>query len=138
VERTQFCVRYEKHGAAPKIGRVAMIKIKRVYEKPAKEDGWRVLVDRLWPRGMKKEGAHLDSWVKDVAPSDALRKWFGHEPEKWSAFQKRYRGELKKNKGLIAELKKMEKEHKTLTLLFGAKDQEHNQAIVLADTLKGG
>lgn len=115
-----------------------MIKIKRVYEKPAKEDGWRVLVDRLWPRGMKKEGAHLDSWVKDVAPSDALRKWFGHEPEKWSAFQKRYRGELKKNKGLIAELKKMEKEHKTLTLLFGAKDQGHNQAIVLADTLKGG
>jgi uncharacterized protein YeaO (DUF488 family) len=114
-----------------------MIKIKRVYEKSAKEDGWRVLVDRLWPRGMKKEAAHLDVWMKDVAPSDALRKWFGHEPEKWVEFQKKYRSELAKKKDLVAELKKMEKEHKTLTLLFGAKDQEHNEAIVLADALKG-
>lgn len=114
-----------------------MIKIKRVYEKQAKDDGWRVLVDRLWPRGVKKEAAHLDAWVKDVAPSDVLRKWFGHEPKKWSEFQKKYRSELKKKKELVAELKKMEKEHKTLTLLFGAKDQEHNQAIVLADALKG-
>ena len=68
-----------------------MVKIKRVYEKPSKEDGWRLLVDRLWPRGMKKEAAHLDVWMKDVGPSDALRKWFGHKPEKWSEFQKRYR-----------------------------------------------
>ena len=113
-----------------------MINIKRVYEKPANEDGWRVLVDRLWPRGMKKQSARVDVWMKDVAPSGALRKWFGHEPEKWSEFQKKYRSELKKNKQLIAELKKMEKEHKTLTLLFGAKDQEHNQAVALADALK--
>jgi len=113
-----------------------MIKIKRVYEKPAKDDGWRVLVDRLWPRGMKKEAAHLDVWMKDVAPSDALRKWFGHEPEKWSEFQKRYRGELAKKKELVAELKKMAKEHGTLTLLFGARDEEQNEAIVLADVLK--
>ena len=113
-----------------------MIKVKRVYEKPAKEDGWRVLVDRLWPRGMKKEAAHLDVWMKDVAPSDALRKWFGHKPEKWSKFQKKYRGELTKKKELVAELKKMAKEHGTLTLLFGAKDEEHNEAVVLADTLK--
>jgi len=68
-----------------------MIKIKRVYEKPAKEDGWRVLVDRLWPRGMKKEAARLDAWMKDVAPSDTLRKRFGHKPEKLSEFQKKYR-----------------------------------------------
>ena len=113
-----------------------MIKIKRVYEKPAKEDGWRVLVDRLWPRGMKKEAAHVDVWLKDVAPSDALRKWFGHKPEKWSKFQKKYRSELAEKKELIRELKKMEKKHGTLTLLFGARDQEHNQAVALADRLK--
>jgi len=113
-----------------------MIKIKRVYEKPAKEDGWRVLVDRLWPRGMKKEAAYLDVWMKDVAPSDALRKWFGHKPENWSEFQKKYRSELGKKKELVAELKKMAKEHGTLTLLYGAKDEEHNQAVVLAEALK--
>jgi uncharacterized protein YeaO (DUF488 family) len=113
-----------------------MFKIKRVYEKAAKEDGWRVLVDRLWPRGMRRETARLDSWMKDVAPSDALRKWFGHEPDKWNEFQKKYRSELAKKKELVAELKKMEKEHGTVTLLFGAKDEEHNQAVVLADDLK--
>ena len=113
-----------------------MITIKRVYEKSAKDDGWRVLVDRLWPRGMTKEAAHLDAWMKDVAPSDALRKWFGHEPEKWPAFQRKYRVELAKKKELLAELKKMSKEHATLTLLFGAKDTEHNEAVVLADMLK--
>jgi uncharacterized protein YeaO (DUF488 family) len=113
-----------------------MIKIKRVYEKPAKEDGWRVLVDRLWPRGMKKEAAHLDVWMKDVAPSNALRKWFGHKPQRWSEFRKEYRAELAKNKALVSELKKMAKEHGTLTLLFGAKNEEHNEAVVLADALK--
>jgi uncharacterized protein YeaO (DUF488 family) len=113
-----------------------MIKIKRIYEKPAKEDGWRVLVDRLWPRGVKKEAAHLDAWMKDVAPSDALRKWFGHEPKKWGDFQRRYRSELAKKRELVAELKKMAKEHGTLTLLFGAKDEEHNEAVVLANALK--
>lgn len=113
-----------------------MINIKRVYEKPTKEDGWRVLVDRLWPRGMTKQAAHLDVWMKDVAPSDALRKWFGHEPEKWGEFQKKYRSELAKKKELIAELRKMAKEHGTLTLLFGAKDEEHNQGVVLAQVLK--
>lgn len=113
-----------------------MIKIKRIYEKPAKEDGWRVLVDRLWPRGMKKEAAHIDVWLKDIAPSDSLRKWFGHDPERWGEFQKRYRSELAKEKGLVAELKKMEKQHGTITLLFGAKDEEHNQAVALASLLQ--
>ncbi|MGH9743635.1 MAG: DUF488 domain-containing protein [Candidatus Acidiferrum sp.] len=115
-----------------------MIKIKRVYEKPTGADGWRVLVDRLWPRGMTKEAAHLDVWMKDVSPSDALRKWFGHEPKKWSAFQKRYQGELAKNKDMVTELKKMAKEHGTLTLLYGAKDEEHNEAVVLAGVLRAG
>jgi uncharacterized protein YeaO (DUF488 family) len=113
-----------------------MIEIKRVYERPAKTDGWRVLVDRLWPRGMKKEAARVDVWMKDVAPSTALRKWFGHEPEKWSEFQKRYRRELERKTELLAELKKMAKEHGTLTLLYGAKDEEHNDAVALADVLR--
>jgi uncharacterized protein YeaO (DUF488 family) len=85
---------------------------------------------------MTKQSAHLDMWMKDVAPSDALRKWFGHEPEKWGEFQKRYRSELAKKKELIVELRKMAKEHGTLTLLFGAKDEEHNQAVALAGVLK--
>lgn len=113
-----------------------MIHVKRVYDKPAKEDCWRVLVDRLWPRGMKKETAKIDLWMKDVAPSDGLRKSFCHDVEKWPEFQKRYRAELKKKKELLAELTKMEKEHGTLTLLFGAKDQQHNQAVVLAEVMK--
>lgn len=114
-----------------------MVRVKRVYEKASKDDGWRVLVDRLWPRGLTKEAARADVWVKDVAPSDALRKWFGHKPEKWAAFQKKYQAELGKKKALLVELRKMEKEHGTLTLLYGAKDEEHNQAVALAELLKG-
>jgi len=113
-----------------------MLRIKRVYDKAAKEDGGRVLVDRLWTRGMKKEAAKIDLWMKDAAPSDSLRRSFCHDVEKWPEFQKRYRAELKQKKELLAELKKMEKEHGTLTLLFGAKDTEHNQAVVLAEVLK--
>jgi uncharacterized protein YeaO (DUF488 family) len=112
-----------------------MVRVKRIYEKAEKGDGWRVLVDRLWPRGMKKETAKADVWMKDVAPSDALRKWFGHKPEKWAEFQKRYRAELADKKAMIDELKKMEKEHGTLTLLYGAKDEERNQAVALAEFL---
>ena len=113
------------------------MRVKRVYEKPSKNDGWRVLVDRLWPRGMTKEAASADVWLKDIAPSDALRKWFGHEPEKWTAFRRKYRAELAKKKEMISELRKMEKEHGTLTLLYGAKDEQHNQAVALAEVLKG-
>jgi uncharacterized protein YeaO (DUF488 family) len=113
-----------------------MVRVKRVYEKPSKVDGWRVLVDRLWPRGLTKDAARADVWMKDIAPSDALRKWFGHQPEKWTAFQKKYRAELAKKRPLIEELRKMEKQHGTLTLLYGAKDEEHNQAVALAEVLK--
>lgn len=112
-----------------------MVRIKRVYEKAEPADTFRVLVDRLWPRGMKKEAAKIDLWMKDVAPSDALRKSFGHDVKKWPDFQKKYRAELKKKTDLLTELKKKEKEHGTLTLLFGARDPEHNQAVVLAEAL---
>ena len=113
-----------------------MIRIKRVYETAAKQDGWRVLVDRLWPRGMKKEAAKVDLWMKDVAPSDALRKSFHHDAMKWPDFEKKYQAELRKKKETMTALRKLEKEHGTLTLLFGAKDKEHNQAVVLAHELK--
>jgi uncharacterized protein YeaO (DUF488 family) len=113
-----------------------MIQIKRVYEKPAKTDGWRVLVDRLWPRGVKKEAAKADLWMKEIAPSDALRKSYCHELDKWPEFQKRYHAELAKKKELLDELRKMEKEHGTLTLIFASKDEEHSQAAVLAEVLR--
>lgn len=114
-----------------------MIRLKRVYEPPDKKDGWRVLVDRLWPRGLTKEKASVDVWMKEIGPSDALRKWFGHEPEKWTAFEKKYRAELADKKDLLQELRKMEKEHGTVTLLFGRKDEKQNQAVVIAGVLKG-
>jgi uncharacterized protein YeaO (DUF488 family) len=113
-----------------------MIRAKRVYEKPAKEDGFRVLVDRLWPRGMKKEVAKVDLWMKDVAPSDELRKSFHHEAMEWADFEKKYQAELKNKKESLAELNKLEKQHGTVTLLFGAKDEEQNQAVLLARALK--
>jgi uncharacterized protein YeaO (DUF488 family) len=113
-----------------------MIRTKRVYEPAAKEDGCRVLVDRLWPRGMTKEAAKIDLWMKDVAPSDELRKSFHHDAMKWPDFEKKYQRELKKKKELLEELKKLEKQHGTLTLLYGARDEEHNQAVVLAKSLK--
>jgi uncharacterized protein YeaO (DUF488 family) len=113
-----------------------MIQIKRVYEPASNKDGYRILVDRLWPRGMTKEAARIDLWMKEVAPSDALRKSFSHDVKKWPSFQKKYQNELKKNAALLAELRKMEKEHEIVTLLFGARDEEHNQAVVLANLLK--
>ncbi|MBA0085904.1 MAG: DUF488 family protein [Acidobacteria bacterium Pan2503] len=113
-----------------------MVRTKRVYEQAKKEDGYRVLVDRLWPRGMKKEAARIDQWMKDVAPSDALRKSFHHDAMKWPDFLKKYQAELEKKEPCLRELKKLEKEHGTLTLLFGARDPEHNQAVVIAEALK--
>jgi len=113
-----------------------MVRIKRVYDEPKKDDGFRVLVDRLWPRGMKKEAAKIDLWMKDVAPSDAQRKSFHHDAMKWPTFEKKYQAELKDKKQHLTELKKLEKEHGTLTLLFGARDPEHNQAVIIAQALK--
>lgn len=114
-----------------------MIRIKRVYEEAVKEDGYRILVDRLWPRGLTKERAKVDLWMKEIAPSDALRKWFGHKPEKWPEFAKRYRSDLAKKKDLLKEVKKLEREHGTVTLLYGRKDEKQNQAVLIAAALKG-
>src|SRR5438477_13103820 len=108
-----------------------MIRLKRIYERATSDDGWRVLVDRLWPRGLAKSKAKVDLWMKDIAPSDELRKWFGHDPEKWPEFQKRYRLELAQQKGLLAELKRMATKHSTVTVLFAAKDEERKHAVVL-------
>lgn len=110
-------------------------KLKRVYEAAAASDGYRVLVDRLWPRGLKKEAAAIDLWLKQVAPSPELRRWFGHDPEKFREFSKLYTQELKSNPA-VAELRALAKQHKTLTLLYGARDTEHNHALVLQHFLK--
>jgi DNA-3-methyladenine glycosylase len=112
------------------------IKTKRIYEPAADSDGFRILVDRLWPRGMKKEAAHIDLWLKEVAPSAELRKWFNHEPEKFEQFVEKYHAELKRA-AAFEELATLAKEHKILTLLFGAKDEQHNQAVVLKQFLAG-
>jgi uncharacterized protein YeaO (DUF488 family) len=110
------------------------IKIKRVYLQPGEEDGRRILVDRLWPRGLTKEKARVDHWLKEIAPSTELRKWFGHDPEKWEEFQARYRSELRKNTEQVSLLKQ-EAAKGVVTLLYGAKDEEHNEAVVLQKLL---
>lgn len=110
------------------------IQTKRIYEAPANRDGRRVLVDRLWPRGVSKEDARLTAWMKELAPSDALRQWFGHDPEKWDEFQRRYRKELQKHKEALAELQSMAEE-KRLTLVYSAKDEKHNNAEALKRVL---
>jgi uncharacterized protein YeaO (DUF488 family) len=110
------------------------ISIKRVYEGYKRGDGFRILVDRLWPRGESKEKAHIDLWLKEVAPSTELRKWFGHDPKKWSEFKKKYHAELKDKKDLIKQIiDESRKRH--VTLIYGAKDEEHNQAIALLEYL---
>ena len=111
------------------------MKMKRVYEKPEKEDGFRILVDRLWPRGLTKDKASIDLWLKEIAPSTELRKWFGHDPEKWEEFKKRYLLELKENKGPIYIIKEQLKKG-AVTLVYGARDEKHNEALVLLSQLK--
>jgi uncharacterized protein YeaO (DUF488 family) len=113
-----------------------MIHLKRVYEKPSRKDGLRVLVDSLWPRGMTKERAAVKLWLKDVAPSTELRKWFGHDLAKWKQFQARYRKELREKKDALELLKQKSEEH-TVTLVYGARDEEHNEALVLKKILEG-
>lgn len=111
------------------------IKMKRVYEQPADGDGNRILVDRLWPRGLTKEKAHVDLWLKEIAPSTELREWFGHDPEKWKRFCGRYETELRHNEDLIEMLRKKARDG-TITLLYGARDQKHNEALVLKEVLE--
>ncbi|BBL79897.1 hypothetical protein RxyAA322_17510 [Rubrobacter xylanophilus] len=110
------------------------LRVKRVYEEPAEDDGWRVLVDRVWPRGLSRERARISEWRRDLAPSGELRKWFGHRPERWEEFKERYRRELAEGDRLedLRELARRA-EGENVTLLFGAKDTEHNNARALAE-----
>ncbi len=112
-----------------------MFGIKRVYEKPDEGDGIRVLVDRLWPRGLKKEEAKIDHWTKEIAPSDNLRKWFDHKEERWQEFKNRYKKELKDKNELLKQLIDLGKKKK-VTLLYAAKNEETNNAQVLLEVLK--
>lgn len=112
-----------------------MIRLKRVYDPPSPEDGKRVLVDRIWPRGIKKEEAALHEWLKELAPTTDLRKWFGHDPQKWPEFHERYRNELRGEGETLARLADEGKQG-TVTLLFAAKDEEHNNAVVLREILE--
>jgi len=112
------------------------IRIKRVYEAPDSRDGFRILVDRLWPRGLSRETARIDLWMKDIAPSTALRKWFAHEPEKWPVFRQRYLAELEQNRQLLEALVELAGKHKRTTLLYAASDKDHNNATVLLEALK--
>ena len=109
--------------------------VKRIYEPPAPDDGQRVLVDRIWPRGISKEDAALTLWLKEIAPSDELRKWFGHQAARWAEFQKRYRAELDGNGEAVAQLRGLLR-HGKVTLLYGAHDEAHNNAVALAGYLR--
>lgn len=113
-----------------------MIQVKRIYDSVTEDDGYRVLIDRLWPRGFSKEDAKVDLWMKEIAPSTELRKWFDHDPDKWMEFQQRFKDELVNKKELIDQLLNLEKEKKVITLLFSAKDREKNQAMVLIEVLR--
>lgn len=110
------------------------LRIKRAYEPAVPEDGERFLVDRLWPRGVKKEALVLTEWLKEVAPSDALRRWFGHDPERWEAFRRRYRKELKSQRAVLQSLRNALKRG-PVTLVYSAHDEAHNQAVVLREFL---
>ena len=111
------------------------IRIKRAYDEPAKNDGFRVLVDRIWPRGVKKEDARLDVWMREIAPSDELRKWFNHDPVKWLEFVEKYFRELEGHGELVAKLLRRGR-NRRLTLVFGAKDREMNNAVALKQFLR--
>ncbi len=111
------------------------IKLKRAYEPKERTDGFRILVDRLWPRGIKKEELDIDVWLKDVAPSAALRKWFNHDAEKWEIFRSKYIAELEQSE-CIDEVRSMTAKHITVTLVYSAKDEAHNQAVVLKEFLE--
>jgi uncharacterized protein YeaO (DUF488 family) len=114
----------------------ANVKLKRAYDPPSAEDGTRVLVDRLWPRGISKEKAALDRWMKDIAPSTQLRTWFGHDPKRWEEFRRRYTEELRRHSDLVAALRSLAREG-TITLVYAAHDEAHNDAVVLRDILLG-
>lgn len=110
------------------------LQLKRAYEPPAPDDGVRVLIDRLWPRGLAKSDAKIDRWLKEVAPSAELRRWFGHDPERWPEFRRRYKGELKAVEESLESLRSLAR-RQPVTLVYGARDEEHNDAVVLREVL---
>lgn len=112
-----------------------MLTLKRAYEKPSRSDGWRVLVERLWPRGLTREKAAIDLWLKEVAPSAELRKWFGHDPARWKQFERRYRKELQKHDDAVNLLRKAAGT-RTVTLVYAARDERHNGALVLKEFIE--
>ena len=114
----------------------ANIKLKRAYDKPSPADGTRILIDRLWPRGISKEKVALDRWMKEIAPSTELRRWFAHDPKRWAEFRRRYRQELREYPGLLEELKSLAR-NGPLTLVYAAHDEAHNDAVVLREVLLG-
>lgn len=114
---------------------MAEIRLKRAYEEPASDDGLRILVERLWPRGLTRERASVDLWIKEVAPSTELRRWFNHDPARWAEFRKRYRAELRQNKDAVEVLRQRCKDQ-TVTLVYAARDEEHNGALVLKDYIE--
>jgi uncharacterized protein YeaO (DUF488 family) len=111
-----------------------LIKIKRAYDEPNESDGFRILIDRLWPRGLSKEKAKIDLWLKDIAPSDGLRKWFAHDPNKWVDFKKRYFEETDDNKKALELI--LKKSEGTVTLLYGAKNEKYNNAVALKEHIE--
>lgn len=111
--------------------KIMAIQLKRAYEAASPDDGYRVLVDRLWPRGVSREEAHIDLWLKEIAPSADLRKWFGHVPAKWGEFQKRYTQELDSHPALVQQLIDLLGRHDTVTFIYSAKNEEFNQAVAL-------
>ena len=112
------------------------VTLKRAYESPAAEDGKRILVDRLWPRGVTKEAAAIDLWLKELAPSTELRKWFGHDPARWPEFRQRYAAELHQHPAELEEVRKLARQG-PITLVYAARDEAHNDAVVLRDLLLG-
>jgi uncharacterized protein YeaO (DUF488 family) len=112
------------------------VKLKRAYEPPAAGDGTRILIDRLWPRGVKKSDAAIDQWLKEIAPSTSLRKWFGHDPERWPEFRRRYADEIRQNPQNLETLRALA-QRGPVTLVFSARDETHNDAVVLRDFLLG-
>jgi uncharacterized protein YeaO (DUF488 family) len=112
------------------------VRLKRAYEQPTADDGLRILVDRLWPRGLKKADAAIDLWEKDLAPSTELRQWFGHSPQRWEEFRRRYARELRQHAERIAELRELARKT-PLTLVYSAHDEAHNDALVLREVLLG-
>lgn len=110
------------------------IKFRRVYEPVKRGDGARILIDRLWPRGISKKNAHIERWLRELAPSTALRKWFGHKPERWAEFQRRYRAELRVHQDELRRLRLLAR-RRPLTLVYSARDTEHNDAVVLREVL---